>query len=83
METLDEIRSTEISEIIWIPFKCLEPRAKHTVILALSFQQRSVIFDHMSLVDSAQHVLAAHRTLDPVLAVLVLGTHVQPQPGDK
>ena len=31
---LVKIRSTEISEIIWIPFKCLEPRAEYTVILA-------------------------------------------------
>ena len=29
-----KIRSTEIPEIIWIPFKCLEPRAEYTVILA-------------------------------------------------
>ena len=34
-----EIRSTEIPEIIWIPFKCLEPRAEYTVILALSSAQ--------------------------------------------
>ena len=34
-----KIRSTEIPEIIWIPFKCLEPRAEYTVILALSSEQ--------------------------------------------
>ena len=37
---LVKIRSTEISEVIWIPFKCLEPRAEYTVILAPSSEER-------------------------------------------